>query len=171
MKRCLYKIILLPIWLILLSSCGRAGVDKGFDEGHEWIVPRPAAEIRIKIRNDENQPITNAKIWIYLGNERTQVPEGLIDYVEEVGRQSNDAGEVMLQYLGEKGGGYEQPMDSAGPPQMYGKIEADGYESQVISIDELLFRTQYRTGKIEVEYDGEKIELVVIEHEVIMAEK
>jgi len=168
MKMRLFKIILLPLLLILLSSCGSLGLGKG---GHEWIFPRPAAEIHLKIRNDENQPITNAKIWIYLGNDRTQVPEGLINYAEAAGKQSDDAGEIILQYLGEKGGGYEIPMNSEGPPRMYGEIEADGYESQVINIDELLFGTQYQTGKTDVEYGGKKIELVVTEREVIMEKK
>jgi len=171
MRKGIQKIILVQLLMMLLVSCDSLGADNGFDEGHEWIMPRPAAEIHIRIFNIENEPVTNAKVWVYLEDERTEIPEGFIDYDGETGWESDGSGEVILQYLGEKGGAYEVPMNSEGPPQMKADIEAQGYLSRVINLDELLFLTRYRIGKTELEYESEKIELVVIEHEVILEEK
>ena len=43
------KIIFLFVLLFFLSSCESWGKSNGFEEGHDWIMPRPAAEINLKI--------------------------------------------------------------------------------------------------------------------------
>ena len=171
MRKGIPKIVLVQLLLMLLAGCDCLGAGNDFDEGHEWIMPRPAAEIHIEILNTENEPVTNAKVWVYLEDERTEIPEGFINYDGKTGWESDGSGKVILQYLGEKGGAYEVPMNSEGPPQMKADIEAQGYSSRVISMDELLYRRKYRIGTKELEYGSEKIELVVIEHRVILEEQ
>ncbi len=79
------------------------------------------------------------------------------------GIKSDRSGRLVLYCLGEVGGGYEIPMDSPGPPIMKALIEADGYQSTMISMDEILFVSKYRIGQIEKEFYGEIVRMNIVE--------
>ncbi len=157
--------------LLLSSSCQWWGANDGFDEGHEWIMPRPAAEIHLLVVNSENEPVQGAMAWIYLGDQKVQTTERFLNYNGTQGVQGDDSGEVILYFLGDEGGGYEVPLNAPGPPEMKVKVEAQGYTSSLINLDDLLFLPEYRVGHSEMEYNGEKIEMAVIEFVLILEEE
>ena len=164
------KIAIIITLMILLNCCQGWG-SSGFDEGHEWIVPRPAAEIHLHIVDGDQEPIPDATVWIYLGNEKIGTTARFIAYDIDKGQPGDRSGNVTLTYLGEEGGGYEVPLNTKGPPKLKAHIEAPGYEERVIDLDELLFVATYRVGETDVEYEGETIQMVIIEHDIVLTEQ
>ncbi len=171
MNRQISVLFSILILLVLSNGCQRWGDNSGFDDGHEWIMPRPASEIHLLIVDEENQPIGDATIWIYLGDQTIQTVDRFVNYDPENGNQSDSSGEVILYFLGDEGGGYEILMDSPGPPSIKVQIEASGYKNSIINIDNIVFVSKYRTGQTEKEFDGELVEMNIVEYVAILEEE
>ncbi len=157
--------------VIPLSSCKLFNSRDNFDGGHEWIVPRPAAEIYLLAINENDQPVDSFTLWVLLDDKKIQSEDRFLSYDVVNGFQNQSPGELVLTYLGEVGGGHEILMDAPGPPIMRALIESQGYESITISLDELLFVSKYRIGKSEKELNGEVFELNVVEYQIVLVKE
>ena len=171
MKKRSYRVITTLLLLFLSTHCRQGGATSGFDAGHEWIMPRPAAEIHLVVVDAKKKPVEEVTAWIYFGDQKVKNADRFIDYDLQDGIRGSSSGEVILHYLGEGGGGYEVPLDAATPPKLGVWIEASGYKHNIVNLDDILFTSKYRTGKREIEYKGKTIEMVVVEYVVTLEEE
>lgn len=158
------------VWLLvaglLLVACGQE--KDSFDEGHEWIFPRPAAEIHLSVVDADGTPVSNPILWAYLGDDKYTDDGGFMGYDPQTGFTGDASDEIIVHYLGESGGGYEVPMNAPSPPQHRLVVEAPGYTPASISLDELLFLQKYRTDKTSVIVGDATIEMVVVAYRVAL---
>ena len=171
MRKRRYVLVTILILALLSSSCQRQEARTRLDEGHKWIMPRPAAEIHLVIIDVSNRPVKDATVWIYLGGQKIQTSDRLIGYDVQSGMRGDGSGEVILRYLGAEGGGYEVSMNASGPPKMKAQIEAQGYRSKEIDLDDVLFATTYRIGDTEMAYQGKNIKMAVVKYTVVLEEE
>ncbi len=157
---------LLLLLTFAVAACATGRSD--FEEGHEWIMPRPAAEIRLSVTDADGAPIPNAILWAYLGNERYVTDGSFVNYDPLTGRASDESGEIVAHYLGEEGGGYEVPMNAPSPPQHRLVVEAPGYTTASVNLDDLLFVQTHRTGKTSLTVGDATVEMVVVAYRVIL---
>lgn len=157
---------LLLFCLFLTAACTPLGQGRGFDQGHEWIVPRPAAQIHLRVTDIAGTPIPYPVLWLYRGNEKYTSDGGFVGYDPLSGVTGNKNGGIIASYLGEGGGGYEVPMNAPSPPAHRLVIEAPGYAPASVDLDTLLFTQTNRTGKTDFSADGRTIQMIVVFQQV-----
>jgi len=163
----LARTALLLLLCLALVAC-QTSPRGGFDEGHAWIMPRPAAEVHLSVVDTDGVPVPNPILWAYRGEEKYTSDGGFVGYDPLAGLVGDGSGDVVAQYVGEIGGGYEVPMNAPTPPQHRLVIEAPGYTPASINLDDLLFLQKHRTGKTAVVVGGATIEMVVVAYRVAL---
>lgn len=167
-KRAVWRFSVLLL-VLLLTACG--GKKDSFDEGHEWIFPRRAAEIHLAVVDAEGAPIPHPLLRLYVNGDPYESDGGFIGYDPAAGVLGDAAGEIVVHYLGEEGGGYEIPMNSPGPPRHRLRIEAPGYVPATLDLDALVFVSKYRTGETTLELAGESVEMIVVADRVVLEQE
>ncbi len=162
------KIRLPVVAVMLVLSVAGCKFDPGSDEGRVWIMPRPAAEIRLTVVNTAGQPVADAQIWLYRGDEKLTAADRFVAYNEETGWRTDGSGVAVIQYSGETGGGYEIPYDASLPANLSARIEAAGYLMADVDLDALLFGSEYRNGTTTLSYQGETLEVPVVEKTIFL---
>lgn len=140
----------------------------GFDGGHEWIIPNPPAEFNLSIVDNNGQPISDAVVTIYLDDIKLEQNQDFINYDGAVGYSAGEIGVVTIVYLGDQGGGYEVPLDSSGPAELFLVTEAAGYEPQKSSVVNYLFSNKHITGTKAFDFDDRSFELSIIEDTIVL---
>ncbi|MFK7803522.1 MAG: hypothetical protein AB8G95_17940 [Anaerolineae bacterium] len=165
-----FALIALYILTVGCSSNTNGGVfnDGGFEDGHEWIMPNPPAEFNLSVQDSNSQPIADATFYIYLDDAKLEQIQDFIDYDAEIGYLTDESGVAKIIYLGDQGGGYEVPLGSSGPAELFLVAEAAGYEPQRLSVIDYLFRSDHQTGREEREIAGQTLELRVVEDTIIL---
>lgn len=162
----IHRICSALLLVLLLAACQEK---KGsFDEGHEWIFPRPAAEIHLAVVDAQGAPIPHPLLRLYVNGAPYASDGGFIGYDPAAGVVGDEAGEIVVHYLGEEGGGYEIPMNSPGPPRHRLHIEAPGYVPATLDLDALVFVSKYKTGETTLEIEGETVEMIVVADRVVL---
>lgn len=163
----LTRTVLLFFLCLVLAACP-SSPRGGFEEGHEWIMPRPAAEIHLSVVDSSGAPVPSPILWVYWGEEKYKDDGGFVGYNVQSGLSGDDSGEITVAYLGEIGGGYEVPMNAPSPPQHRLVVEAPGYKPTSINLDDLLFLQEFRTGKTSVVVEERTIEMIVVSYRVTL---
>jgi hypothetical protein len=158
-----YFTLILLLFTLPLIGCEK---NHGFGEGHEWVLPRPAAELRLTVLNANQQPLSNAILWLLYGGEKIQVPDRLLDYDPATGLETDAGGRAFIRYLGETGGGFEVPLGAPARPKFELLVEAPSGESRLLDLDAWLFRSHFHSGEVSVLHDGRPVKLIVIEQSI-----
>jgi hypothetical protein len=167
----LYVLPVVALVVLLVTGCAFQQGGDDFDQGHEWIVPRPAAEIHLSVVDAKGALVPQPILWAYQGEEKYATDGGFVGYDPLTGLAGDEDGEIVVQYLGEGGGGYEVPMNAPGPPAHRLVIDASGYTPASVDLDTLVFVQKYRTGKTSLTIGDETVEMIVLADSVTLQRK
>jgi hypothetical protein len=162
----LFARLMLVFFSVLAVSCQSLFGGDDFGQGHDWIVPRPAAELHFTILDEQNTPLAGATGWLLFGGEKLDSADRLPTYDPVNGMQSDVSGQIIVQYLGESGGGYEVPSNASGPPKLTFQVESPDGKTMTIDLDVLLYRSVNYVGETSVEYEDTTIKLHIIEQTI-----
>jgi hypothetical protein len=144
--------------LFVISGLAFVGCQSsGFDDGHEWIVPRPATEIQLSVLDATNEPLSGAVAWVLFGDQTINSAESFINYDPVKGYVSDAAGQIVIQYLGEPDGGYEVPLNAPAQPKLELRIEHPNGTELVFNLDTVLFGSGNRLGDTTLEHNGKSV--------------
>jgi hypothetical protein len=153
---------IIPFILLLLPTLACSLFQPRTEQGHAWIVPRPAAEIRLTILDAAAERVPGVAGILLFGGEPLQEAERFVDYNPEVGVISDSDGEIVIRYLGETGGGYEVPFDAPDLPHL--ELELTGPDGQrlVVDLDNYLYRLEFDIGEINYDHNGKMIAMKIV---------
>lgn len=167
-KRSPGRILLVFVLMALLGAgCFGPPPADDFSAGHEWIVPRPAAQIHLSVVDSQGQPVNFPLLWATVDDEKYTTDGGFVGYDPRTGYRGDAAGRFVIAYLGEKGGGYEAPMGSRQPRHRL-LVEGEGFRPASVDLDSLLFVQSHRRGTTTGSFGGQEIVMISVSYTVTL---
>ena len=137
------------------------------EQGHDWIVPRPAAEIRLTILDSTGQRVPDTIGILHFGGEPVQDVARFVDYNPDTDYISDSGGKIVIRYLGETGGGYEVHSNAV-LPELELELTSPYGQQQTVDIGTYLYRLDADIGETTYDHDGEIINMKIVADSIIL---